>query len=64
MVVEWIVNGKPSVLGMLSGAVAGLVAITPAAGFVAPDGGLYIGLIAGAVCYLASVWLNESIARS
>ena len=59
MVVEWIIGGKPSVLGMLSGAVAGLVAITPAAGFVAPDGGLYIGLIAGAVCYLSSVWLKK-----
>ena len=59
MVVEWIVSGKPSVLGMLSGAVAGLVAITPAAGFVAPDGGLYIGLIAGGVCYLSSVWLKR-----
>jgi Amt family ammonium transporter len=47
------------VLGMLSGAVAGLVAITPAAGFVAPDGGLYIGLIAGAVCYLSAVWLKR-----
>ncbi len=59
MVVEWIIGGKPSVLGMLSGAVAGLVAITPAAGFVAPDGGLYIGLIAGAVCYFSSVWLKK-----
>ena len=59
MVVEWIISGKPSVLGMLSGAVAGLVAITPAAGFVAPDGGLYIGLIAGAVCYLSAVWLKR-----
>jgi Amt family ammonium transporter len=61
MIVEWIVGGKPSVLGMLSGAVAGLVAITPAAGFVAPDGGLYIGLIAGAVCYLSAVWLKKML---
>jgi Amt family ammonium transporter len=59
MVVEWIVQKKPSVLGMLSGAVAGLVAITPAAGFVDPSGSLWIGLIAGAVCYAAAVWLKH-----
>jgi Amt family ammonium transporter len=59
MVVEWLVAKKPSILGMLSGAVAGLVAITPAAGFVAPDGALAIGLIAGVVCYFAAVWLKR-----
>src|SRR3954447_6314636 len=48
--VEWIRNGKPSALGAISGAVAGLVAITPAAGFVTPMSSLLIGLIAGAVC--------------
>jgi Amt family ammonium transporter len=48
---EWIRNGKPSVLGAISGAVAGLVAITPASGFVTPMGALWIGLIAGAVCF-------------
>jgi Amt family ammonium transporter len=47
---EWIVKGKPSMLGAVSGAVAGLVAITPAAGFVGPMGGLVIGLLAGVVC--------------
>ena len=46
MATEWLVQKKPSVLGILSGAVAGLVAITPAAGFVDPSGALYIGLIA------------------
>jgi Amt family ammonium transporter len=50
---EWIRNGKPSVLGAISGSVAGLVAITPASGFVAPMPALAIGLIAGVVCYLA-----------
>jgi ammonium transporter, Amt family len=50
---EWIRNGKPSVLGAISGAVAGLVAITPASGFVAPMSALAIGLVAGVVCYLA-----------
>jgi ammonium transporter, Amt family len=48
---EWIRNGRPSVLGAISGAVAGLVAITPASGFVAPFPALAIGLIAGALCY-------------
>jgi Amt family ammonium transporter len=48
---EWIRNGKPSVLGGISGAVAGLVAITPAAGFVKPMAALLIGLIAGVFCY-------------
>jgi len=49
---EWIRNGKPSVLGGISGAVAGLVAITPASGFVGPISALVIGLSAGVVCYL------------
>lgn len=61
MIVEWCVQKKPSVLGMLSGAVAGLVAITPAAGFVDPSGSLYIGLIAGAVCYASAVWLKHKL---
>jgi len=49
---EWLRNGKPSVLGAISGSVAGLVAITPAAGFVTPMSALIIGLLAGATCYL------------
>src|SRR6476620_8618850 len=49
---EWVRNGKPSVLGGISGAVAGLVAITPAAGFVGPMPALVIGAIAGVFCYL------------
>ncbi|MFB3813229.1 MAG: ammonium transporter [Terriglobales bacterium] len=48
---EWLRNGKPSALGAISGAVAGLVAITPAAGFVSPMSALVIGLIAGVACY-------------
>jgi len=50
---EWKLRGKPSVLGMISGAVAGLGTITPASGFVLPWHGLVIGVIAGAVCYWA-----------
>src|SRR5579864_6270044 len=49
---EWIHNGKPSTLGAISGSVAGLVAITPASGFVQPFPAMLIGLIAGVVCYL------------
>jgi ammonium transporter, Amt family len=52
---EWLRNGKPSALGAISGAVAGLVAITPAAGFVGPMSALVIGFIAGIVCYLMVV---------
>jgi Amt family ammonium transporter len=48
---EWIRNGKPSALGAISGAVAGLVAITPASGFVTPMGAIWIGLLAGVVCF-------------
>jgi len=51
-VAEWIRNGKPSALGAISGCVAGLVAITPASGFVGPMPALVIGLVAGVVCYL------------
>lgn len=61
MIVEWIVQKKPSVLGMLSGAVAGLVAITPAAGFVEPSGAIVIGLVSGAVCYAGAVWLKHKL---
>jgi len=52
MFAEWIVTGKPSVLGAISGAVAGLVAITPASGFVEPFPAILIGATAGVVCYL------------
>jgi ammonium transporter, Amt family len=58
---EWITKGKPSVLGAISGAVAGLVAITPAAGYVLPGGGLIIGLAAGAVCFWAATALKHML---
>jgi Amt family ammonium transporter len=54
MAMEWIVHKKPSVLGIITGAVAGLVAITPASGAVGPMGALCIGLASGVICYLAS----------
>jgi ammonium transporter, Amt family len=52
MFAEWIKNGKPSMLGAISGAVAGLVAVTPASGFVKPFPAMLIGLVAGVVCFL------------
>ena len=58
---EWVLRGKPSVLGAISGAVAGLVAITPAAGFVLPDAALLIGLVAGLVCLWAATWLKHAM---
>jgi Amt family ammonium transporter len=59
LAVEWWLRGKPSVLGGISGAIAGLVAITPAAGFVDPSGALIIGLIAGVVCFWGASWLKH-----
>jgi Amt family ammonium transporter len=61
MFAEWITKGKPSVLGIISGAVAGLVAITPASGFVDPTGALIIGIVAGIVCYWASTSLKHAL---
>jgi Amt family ammonium transporter len=59
---EWLTKGKPSVLGFCSGAVAGLVVITPACGFVTPQGSIYIGLAAGTICwfmcYKVKGWLG------
>ncbi len=57
--VEWSIQRKPSVLGMISGAVAGLGTITPASGFVAPWHGIVIGVIAGLVCFWACTWLKR-----
>jgi Amt family ammonium transporter len=61
MFAEWIVAKKPSVLGIISGAVAGLVAVTPAAGFVNPTGAFVIGIVAGVVCYIAAVKVKHAL---
>ncbi|CAB3767760.1 ammonia channel protein [Burkholderia puraquae] len=61
MFAEWIAKGKPSVLGIVSGAVAGLVAITPAAGFVGVAGALVIGIAAGVVCFWSATWLKSKL---
>ena len=61
MFCEWIIIKKPSLLGILSGAIGGLVAITPAAGFVNPTGALIIGFVAGVGCYIAAVHLKKAL---
>ena len=61
MFAEWISKGKPSVLGIASGAVAGLVAITPASGFVGPTPAVIIGVVAGVVCYFAATTLKHAL---
>ena len=59
MFAEWIIVKKPSVLGIISGAVAGLVAVTPASGFVNPTGALIVGIVAGVLCYLAAAHMKK-----
>ncbi len=61
MFAEWIGHGKPSALGIASGVVAGLVAITPAAGTVGPMGALVIGLVSGVVCYFCATTLKRKL---
>jgi Amt family ammonium transporter len=61
MFVEWLVHKKPSVLGIISGAVAGLVAITPASGFVGPVGALWIGAAAGIGCFFAATTVKRAL---
>lgn len=61
MFAEWMTRGKPSVLGIISGAVAGLVAITPACGFVSPGSALIIGLVASLVAFWASTSLKNAL---
>jgi Amt family ammonium transporter len=61
MFAEWVSKGKPSVLGIASGAVAGLVAITPASGFVGPSAAVIIGLAAGLVCFISATSLKRAL---
>jgi Amt family ammonium transporter len=61
MFMEWIRHGKPSVLGIVTGMVAGLGTITPASGFVGPSGALIIGLVAGMVCYTATGFIKRTL---
>jgi len=61
MFVEWIIHKKPSILGIISGAVAGLVAITPASGYVDPMGALWIGVAAGIGCFFMSTTVKRAL---
>ena len=61
MMCEWIKHGKPSAVGIATGAVAGLVAITPASGYVGPIGALVIGLVAGVVCFVAATTVKNAL---
>ena len=61
MFIEWLIHKKPSVLGVASGAIAGLVAITPASGYVDGAGALAIGVIAGAACFWGATWLKHRL---
>ena len=61
MLTEWVAHGKPSVLGIASGAVAGLVAITPASGSVGPMGAAIIGLAAGTGCFYAATKIKQAL---
>jgi Amt family ammonium transporter len=61
MFAEWLMKGKPSLLGIASGAIGGLVAITPASGFVLPGGALAIGIVAGILCYWGATWLKNTL---
>jgi len=61
MFVEWLLRGKPSLLGVASGAVAGLVAVTPAAGFVGPMGAIVLGLVAGVLSFWGVTGLKKML---
>ncbi len=59
MSIEWVQHGKPSMLGLATGAIAGLAAVTPASGFIGPFGGFAIGIVSGGLCYLASTSIKR-----
>jgi Amt family ammonium transporter len=61
MFVEWMVKGKPSMLGVISGCIAGLVAVTPASGFSGPMGAIVLGLVAGTICFFAATSLKNAL---
>ncbi len=61
MFTEWALKGKPSLLGMVSGAVAGLVAVTPASGFAGPMGSIVLGIVAGSVCYFFCAFVKPKV---
>ena len=60
-VIDWIRSGKPTVIGIVTGAVAGLASVTPASGYIGPFGALVIGICAGGLCFLITYWIKEKI---
>jgi Amt family ammonium transporter len=61
MAIEWVKHGKPSALGLATGAIAGLAAVTPASGYIGPFGGFAIGLASGVICFLASTTIKNKL---
>jgi Amt family ammonium transporter len=61
MFVEWMAKGHPSMLGLASGAIAGLVAVAPAAGFAGPMGSIILGLVAGVICFIACTSIKNAL---
>ncbi len=61
MTIEWIRYGKPSVLGIVTGMVAGLGTITPASGFISPSGALIVGVLAGTICYFSTQFIKRKL---
>ncbi len=61
MLAEWLEKGKPSLLGLVSGAIAGLVAVTPASGFAGPMGSIVLGLVSGVICFIACTGVKNAL---
>jgi Amt family ammonium transporter len=61
MLAEWMTKGRPSLLGLVSGVVAGLVAVTPASGFAGPVGSMFLGIVAGVVCYIFVAYVKNAL---
>ena len=61
MIIDWFRNGKPGIVGMITGTIAGLATVTPASGFIGPMGGFILGLLSGAICYYAVIFFKFSL---
>jgi len=61
MAIDWLINGKPGIVGMITGTIAGLATVTPASGFIDPMGGFILGLLSGAICYYAVIFFKFTL---
>jgi len=61
MAIDWFRNGKPGIVGMITGTIAGLATVTPASGFIGPMGGFILGLLSGAICYYAVIFFKFTL---